>query len=51
MVSSKGYFFKISTRSTLIGKGLLPWLMIICNLVWKEVCPSDAMLVMRLHSL
>ena len=37
-------------ESTLIGIGLHPCLVIICNMVWKEVCPSDAKSAGRLNS-
>ena len=33
--------------STLLCRGLLPWLVIMCKVVWKEVCPSIVVSVIR----
>ena len=33
--------------STLTCRGLLPWLVITCKVVWKEVCPSIVVFVIK----
>ena len=50
-VSSEGYCVNICARVYLNGKGFATLLVIICNVVWKEVCLLDAASVMRLPSL
>ena len=47
----KGIVLMSVLGSTLMERGLLPWLVIICNVVWKEVCLLNVISMMRLHSL
>ena len=37
--------------STLMCRGLMPWLVIMCRVVLKEVCPSMAVSVIKLVSM
>ena len=45
-----GTVFISAPESILTGSGLHPCFVTICNVVWKAVCPSDAMSAGRLNT-